>query len=387
MAAPRETMLYRPMKGFRDGLSILGAGCMRLPVDADGRIDEDQSTSMLHLAIDRGVNLVDTAWPYHGGESEPFVGRALQGGWRDRVALSTKLPSWLVNTRSDMDRYLDRQLERLRTDHVDLYLVHALDRATWRRMRDLGVGGFLESAIADGRIRHAGFSFHDDLDAFREILDGWSWEFCLVQVNFMDEQYQAGIEGVRYAAAKGLNVFAMEPLRGGVLAREVPGVREIWDRAPVRRDLADWALRWVWDHAEITTVLSGMSSLEQVVRNLDHAQTGLPGCLTAAERALYAEVRAIYESRIAVPCTRCAYCMPCPAGVDIPTCFETHNVAHMYDATAYAKSQYDFFLHSGPDGQPAPASACTECGTCEEKCPQHIAVRDRLKDVVAHFGR
>jgi len=379
-------MLYRRMPNVEPALSILGAGCMRLPLLPDGTIDEPHATRMLRYAVDRGVNYVDTAWPYHAGESEPLVGRALRDGYRERVQLATKLPTWLVHGRADMDRFLQRQLERLQTDHIDFYLVHALDGDSWRGIEGMGIQAFLDDALADGRIRHAGFSFHGDLPAFRQIVDVRKWTFCQVQYNFMDREYQAGAEGIRYAAARGLGVIVMEPLRGGVLARDIPGVRAIYDRAPTRRSPADWAHRWIWNDPDVHLLLSGFSAMEQAVENIACAGEGLAGSLTPQELALVDEVRDEYRRRMQVPCTACGYCLPCPSGVNIPECFESFNIAHMYDSADLARGRYEFLCKGGPDA-PAFASACTECGACEAACPQAIVVSARLKEVAALFGK
>ena len=380
-------MLYRTIAKVTPELSILGFGCMRLPVLADGRIDEPLATEMLRYAIDQGVNYIDTAYPYHNGESEPFVGRALQDGYRKRVQLATKLPSWLINSREDMDRYLDEQLSRLQTGQIDFYLVHSLNKASWEKVSQLGITEFLDTAVADGRIRYAGFSFHDDVGVFKNIVDAYDWIFCQIQYNFMDEEYQAGTEGLRYAAEKGLGVVVMEPVRGGVLSREISGISEIWNRARSKRSLAEWALRWVWNHPEVTVVLSGMSTRQQVVQNVACADGAFPSSLLPEELSLYEEARAEYRRRIRVPCTNCDYCVPCPSGVNIPTCFELYNLAHMYDAPDHAKGGYNFMLRGGVTSAPAFASQCKECGTCEELCPQGIPTRERLKEVAAFFGK
>jgi hypothetical protein len=368
-------------------LSILGFGCMRLPVEANGHIDELLATKMLRYAIDQGVNYVDTAYPYHNGEGEPFVGRALRDGYRERVQLATKLPSWLIETRADMDRYLAEQLARLQTDQIDFYLVHSLNKDSWEKISQLGITEFLYAAIADGRIRYAGFSFHDRMDVFKRIVDAYGWTFCQIQYNFMDEEYQAGTEGLRYAAARGLGIVIMEPLRGGMLTREIAAIRQIWGRAQVRRSLAEWALRWIWNHPQVAVVLSGMSTLEQVRQNVSYACASLPDSLLPEELALFEKVTTEYRKRIRVPCTSCDYCTPCPSGVKIPTCFEMYNLAHIYDAPDRAKVVYDFLLKGGAASGPAFASLCQECGTCEELCPQGIPTRERLKEVAAFFGK
>jgi predicted aldo/keto reductase-like oxidoreductase len=223
-------MLYRKMPKNGDELSILGFGAMRLPVRKDGSIDEEKATQMVRHAIDNGVNYVDTAWPYHMGESEPFLGRALADGYREKVRLATKLPQWMVRSQEDMDRFLNAQLEKLNTDHIDYYLIHSLVGSSWKTVRDLGVAGFLDRAKAGGRIINAGFSYHGAAEDFREVVDGYDWDFCQIQYNFLDEHIQAGREGLEYAASKGLGVIVMEPLRGGNLADPVPAeIRDIWN--------------------------------------------------------------------------------------------------------------------------------------------------------------
>jgi uncharacterized protein len=319
------TMLYRRMNEVESDLSILGFGCMRLPVAKDGHIDEPNAAKMLRFAIYHGVNYVDTAYPYHNGESEPFLGRALQGGYRERVFLATKLPSWLIKSRADMDHYLDEQLKRLETDHIDFYLVHGLMKPFWENLQSLGVTDFLDDAIADGRIKYAGFSFHDELALFKEIVDAYDWTFCQIQYNFMDEQNQAGTEGLRYAADRGIGIVVMEPLRGGMLTKEIPSIKDIWTKAPLQKSLSEWALRWVWNHPEVTVVLSGMSSFEQVRQNVAYAESGLPNSLSQEELGLFREAEIEYKKRVKVPCTGCRYCMPCPSNICIPECFEMYN--------------------------------------------------------------
>jgi hypothetical protein len=380
-------MLYRKMKKAAPELSILGFGCMRLPVKENGQIDEVTATGMIRYAIDHGVNYVDTAYPYHNGESEPFVGRALADGYREKVNLATKLPSWLVTSREDMDKYLDEQLARLRTDTIDFYLVHGLNQPFWENLSALGVTDFLDAAIADGRIRHAGFSFHDNVTLFKEIVNSYDWTFAQIQYNFMDEHYQAGTEGLLYAAKEGLGIVVMEPIRGGLLARELAGITGIWQKAKVKHSPAEWALRWVWNHPEVTVVLSGMSTPEQVRQNVALAGTGLPGSLTRSESALFGKVRKELKKRIIIPCTGCKYCVPCPNGVSIPECFEMFNRGHIYEDEEQTRQHYSMFLGGFFDGTPHYASLCEECGECEEKCPQGLPIREHLKTVAAYFGK
>ncbi|HPF86327.1 MAG TPA: aldo/keto reductase [Aminivibrio sp.] len=370
-------MLYRSMPRTGDELSILGFGCMRLPLDGEGKIDEHRAASMIRSAIDRGVNYIDTAYPYHGGESEPIVGRALGGGYREKVFLATKLPSWMVETPSDMDRFLDEQLARLQTDVIDYYLLHSLNAERWEIMKKNGFGAFLDRALADGRIRRAGFSFHDQLPLFREIVDAYPWHFCQIQYNYLDTNYQAGTAGLKYASERNMGVVIMEPLRGGNLARNVPDVmKKIWSESPKPFSPAGWALRWLWDQPEVSVVLSGMTTEQDLEDNLASADDACTGCLTAGERDMIARVTEEYRTRMKVLCTGCQYCMPCPAGVNIPECFNRYNMAFMFDNLEQARMTYPVFLKPG-----ARASACVKCGACEEKCPQNLQIRALLDSV------
>ena len=379
-------MLYRPFGRTGQEVSVLGFGCMRLPVlDGQGdRIDEPLATEMLRYAIDQGVNYVDTAYPYHStshgvpGQSEPFVGRALRGGLRDRVLLATKLPSWLIQTRADMDRFLAEQLRRLQTDHIDCYLLHGLNGGSWDHLREAGVIEFIEHAKTAGRIRFAGFSFHGEPEHFAPIVDGYDFDFCQIQYNYMDTEYQAGRAGLHHAAGKGLGVVVMEPLRGGSLVRRVPSeVQEIWDRAPVRRSPAEWGLRFVWDDPGVSLVLSGMGAMEQVVENIRSAATAAPRSLLPAELEAIAQTTDAYRARCRVDCTGCGYCMPCPSGVNIPGVFEKLNDVYFYEDPQMSRLAYGMQFAAG-----GKASDCVECGECEDECPQHIAIREALKEAV-----
>lgn len=377
-------MQYRTFGRAGFPVSPLGFGCMRLPV-LDGEpmsaaIDEEAALGMIRRAIDGGVNYVDTAYPYHRGQSEVVVGRALQDGYRKRVHLATKLPVWLLETPADCDRYLDEQLTRLQTDRIDLYLLHSLDAAHWKKVRELGVLEFLDRATADGRIGLCGFSFHDELPLFREIIDARDWSFCQIMLNYLDAHFQAGVEGLRHAHARGLAVVVMEPLKGGRLAAAPPEVASVWQKAPERRSPVEWALRWVWNFPEVSVVLSGMSTPAQVEENLRLADEARPGALSAAELSLIEEARAAYQSRLKVGCTGCGYCQPCPSGVRIPSLFELYNDASAYGLREHAQRRYNKLV---ADGQ-GPAQ-CVECGVCEESCPQHLPIRERLKEVRAEL--
>jgi uncharacterized protein len=353
-------------------VSRLGFGCMRLPVlGAYEKVDEAEAIRMIRRAIDGGVNYVDTAWGYHGGNSERVLGKALADGYRRKVKLVTKLPTWLVKESGDFDRFLDEQLGKLQTDRLDLYLLHALGKDTWGKVRDLGVLRWAEKARASGRFERFGFSFHDEYDVFKEIVDAHDrWDACMVQYNYMFTDSQAGTNGVRYAAGKGLAVVAMEPVSGGNLASPPPPVRELMDRSRVKRTPVDWALQWVANQPEIGVVLSGMSTMAQVDENLAGADRLVPGAFSSEDARLVEEMAAAYRKLQPIPCTRCNYCMPCPSGVDIPHNLWLYNTAVMYDRLEQSRKDY-----RGTKAEKR-ASACTDCDQCEEKCPQKIVISD-----------
>lgn len=381
-------MLYRKFGKTNEMISALGFGCMRLPViDNDPtKIDEEKAIPMIRHAIDSGVNYIDTAYPYHGagftqgGASEPFVAKALKDGYRERVNIATKLPSWLITTRADMDRYLNEQMERLETDGIDFYLVHNLNNNVWPQLKEAGIKEFLYQAIKDGKIRYAGFSFHDQVGLFKEIVDYYDWSFCQIQYNYLDEEYQAGKEGLEYAAQKGLGVAIMEPLRGGGLLRLPDEAKHVFDQADVKRTPAEWGLRWVWNHPEVSVVLSGMSIMDHVTENIRVAQEAEANSLTAKESAIVEAVKKIFQEKVKVDCTGCAYCMPCPIGINIPMCLSTYNDHWVFDGSPQAKRMYGVWSKFG-----APASKCVECGKCESHCPQGIEIRKELKNVVEVF--
>jgi predicted aldo/keto reductase-like oxidoreductase len=378
-------MLYRTMPKTGDMLSILGFGCMRLAQKA-GRIDEEKATSQVRRAIDCGVNYVDTAWPYHAGESEPFLGRALSGGYRERVRLATKLPAWLVQNHADMDRFLDAQLQKLATGRIDYYLVHSLTGDSWDRIAALGVAEFLDRARAAGKIGNAGFSYHGSREDFRRVADAYPWEFCQIQYNFLDEERQAGVEGLRYAASKSMGVVVMEPLRGGILAGEPPAeIAALWREAAQPRTPAEWALRWLWNQPEVTVVLSGMNEDAQVEENLRIAADAHAGALAAAEVELMGRVGRRYREIMKVGCTGCGYCQPCPSGVDIPGAFDVFNAFHTFGRQQEAAFSYALRMGGVISGKQAYASLCARCEECLEKCPQHLEIPNLLEEVARQF--
>jgi len=381
-------MLYRKMPKTGEELSILGFGCMRLPVDKNYRIDEDRAIQQIRSAIDQGVNYLDTAWPYHAGESENLLGRALRDGYRERVKVATKLPSWMINTREDMDYYLDTQLEKLESGHIDYYLLHALNGDTWDRLESFAASEFLDSALADGRIKNAGFSFHGQLPDFKRIVDAYPWTFCQIQYNFLDEQNQAGTEGLEYAAARDLGVVIMEPLRGGNIGLPTPppAVAEIWQRAETQRTPVEWALRWIWNRPEVTVILSGMNEEAHIHENLAIADAALPNSLTRAECDLVAEAALKYKDLMKVGCTGCGYCLPCPQGVMIPAIFEVYNKMHLFGNEAEGKMLYAVRISAElADGEPGYASQCIGCEECLEKCPQELAIPDLMEEIAAEM--
>ncbi len=375
-------MQYRKFGRLDWKASVLGLGCMRFPLlDEDwSHIDEAEAIRMIRYGIDHGINYLDTAAPYHRGCSEPLVGKALSDGYRQKVKLATKLTPAMIESGDDLDRFFDEQLERLQTDKIDFYLLHGLNRQFWKLMQEWNAIRWAEGKMASGQIGHLGFSFHDEYDVFKEIVDAYdNWTFCQIQYNYMDVDNQAGRRGLEYAAGKNLAVVIMEPIRGGLLAKEPPElVAEVWQTSSADRSLAEWALQWVWNHPEVSLVLSGMSTMQQVIENVAAAERSGPGRLTEDELSLIDKVREAYLGYSPVPCTKCGYCMPCPNGVEIPTIFNVFNEATMYDSFSNARFLYTGGALDGlKDGQRA--DNCQECMECVEKCPQQIPIPDWLR--------
>ncbi len=372
-------MEYRILGKTGEMVSALGFGCMRLPVINGNmkRIDEPEAIRMIRYAVDQGVNYIDTAYVYHEGTAEALVAKALKDGYREKILLATKLPIWDVKNRADMARLLDEQLNNLETGCIDLYLVHALNRQYWYKMIDFGLFDFLREAKAMGKVKHLGFSFHDDYSLFVEIVDSFDWSFCQIQYNYLDEDFQAGRKGLEYAWGKGLGVVIMEPLRGGTLVKGLtPEAYDIMKKASNQRTPAEWALKWIWDHPEVGVVLSGMTEMSHVEANVNYAsESGKP--LSSEEQKVIQAIQKTYKDKIRVYCTDCKYCMPCPSGVDIPQSFKYYNMAYMLDDVKGAH-----FWYKGI----SKASKCSDCGKCEEHCPQNILIRERLKDVRELFG-
>jgi len=380
----RAKMKFRKFGKLDWQVSALGFGAMRLPtIGGDhSKVDEPEAIKMIRYAIDHGVNYVDTAYPYHGGNGEVVVGNALREGYRERVRLATKMPTWLVNSHEDMDRFFNEQLKKLQTDYVDFYLLHALDRSRWSKMKSLNVFEWAERTISEGRIKYLGFSFHDDFEVFKEIVDGYDkWAFCQIQYNYENEDIQAGTRGLKYAAGRGLAVVIMEPLLGGALANPPPAVKQIWDEAG--KDPVEMAFQWLWNKPEVSMVLSGMSTMEQVVRNVEFASRSGVGTLSKEDLELVTRVHLTYRGLRPIPCTKCGYCMPCPNGVDIPRNFEIYN-----DGVAYnIMDRNKWFYNSDNFPKEQRASACVGCRTCEEKCPQKIKISEWMSRIDMELRR
>lgn len=371
-------MLMNDFKGIGP-VSALGFGCMRLPM-VDGHIDEEKAITMIRHAIDSGVNYIDTAYPYHGGQSEIVVGKALQDGYRERVILATKLPVWNVHKYEDMMALLDEQLAKLQTDHIDFYLLHALNNDRFTMLQELDYKKFLAEAVAQGKIRYPSFSFHDGAEAFLRILNDYDWAMCQVQMNILDDKNQATLEGIRAAGRKGTAVVIMEPLRGGLLANPPANVKAVYDAFEDKRSPVEWAFRYLYTMPEVMTILSGMSTPEQLDDNLRIFSNATSEELSDAEKQLYVDVKDAYMSRIKTRCTGCAYCQPCPRGVKIPNLFRGYDEALLFDrsfADSYQKLA----------DEKADASQCVGCRLCEKACPQHLPIVQYLKEIREAVGK
>ena len=360
-------------------VSRLGFGMMRLPtvISDEGKtvINRHEAVAMVRHAIDHGLNYVDTAYGYHDGESEIVTGLALKQGYRERVKLTTKLPQWLVNKYEDMDRLLDEQLKKLDVPYVDFYLIHALNREAFHKMQSLDYKKFLKQATADGRIKHCGFSFHDDKDAFLEIVNDHEWDLAQIQLNYLDDEYQATVDGMYHAASRGIGVVCMEPLRGGAIANPPQNVLDMMKGYDKHYSPVEWAFRYVSNFKEVCTILSGMSTMQQVEDNLDIFSRVTVDNLSRQDSAFIKELKKTYLDRIAIGCTKCNYCQPCPQGVLIPGIFEAVNKAYMFDAPSDFDHAYAEILK-----QNGGAELCVACGQCEAACPQQLPIIELLQD-------
>jgi len=378
-------MRYRQFGKLEFKTSALGFGAMRLPtLPKTGEIDEPLAISMIRTAIDHGVNYVDTAYSYHDHQSEILVGKALKDGYRQKTAVATKMPSWLIKDTADLDRYFNEQLAKVDVEKFDFYLLHALSADRWETYKRIKVFDWIERQKANGKIGAIGFSFHDEYPVFEEIIHGYdAWDFCQIQYNYMDTDYQAGERGLKLAADRGLGVIVMEPLRGGGLARNpMPdAVDHVFKRSGRDWTPAEWALQWVWDQPEVSLLLSGMSTMQQVEQNLVSASRSGIGSLSRADQIIIEEVRDAFQSLVPIPCTTCGYCQPCPQDVLIPNIFSIYNESIMYDNQGNGQWRYG---NIKPENR---ADQCVECGECEAACPQHIEIIDWLKTAHTYLSR
>jgi len=371
-------MIFRKNTKNGDELSQLGFGCMRFPKKGN-TIDMELSKELVKSAIEQGVNYLDTAYIYPG--IEQALGTILkEEGLRDKVKIATKLPIFMCKTNADLDKLFNKQLIRLQTNRIDYYLLHMLsDTMTWERLKSLGIEKWISKQKELGRIKNLGFSYHGGRKEFTALIDSYDWDFCMIQYNYFDESNQAGREGLNYASAKGIPVFIMEPLRGGLLVNGLSTeAKNAFEKIAPKRTLADWGFRWLFNQPEVTMVLSGMNALSQVTENIQLGGNLSVECLTESETAAYEQVCQIMRKSVKVSCTGCGYCLPCPAGVDIPTCFSCYNEIY---TTKYITAFKHYFMTTGTmTPKPSYASKCIECGKCETHCPQGIEIRKKLKD-------
>lgn len=369
-------MQYRSDR-YGNKISVLGYGCMRFSQKA-GRIDLEKTEKEIMAAYEAGVNYYDTAYIYPG--SEAALGEILEkNDIRDKVSIATKLPHYMLKSKEAAEKCFQEELRRLRTDHVDYYLMHMLtDVKTWERLKDLGIEEWIQEKKASGAIRQVGFSYHGNSDMFCQLLDAYDWDFCQIQYNYLDEHSQAGRTGLHYAASKGIPVVIMEPLRGGRLVNNLPEkARKLFEDYEIKRTPAEWAFRWLWNQKEVTCVLSGMNSLEMVQENVKNAADSRVGEFTEKEEALLKSVVNAINEKMKVGCTGCRYCMPCPKGVDIPGTFASYN-QYYGDGKFNALREYMMCTILRKDS--TSASMCIECGKCEKHCPQNIEIRKELKN-------
>lgn len=373
-------MLTRRNDKNGDELSILGFGCMRFPMKGNN-IDESRSIAMIRDSIEKGMNYFDTAYFYHSGKSESLLGDALSGGYRERVKIATKLPPFMVSKLEGAKKILETQLTKLKTNYIDYYLLHMMsDKATFDRMVSIGVMEWMEDLKKQGTIKNIGFSFHGSKAEFEQLVTAYPWDFCQIQYNYLDENNQATKSGLKLAHSLGIPVIVMEPLRGGKLVNNLPEqVIDEFKTFDAKRSPAEWALRWIWNHPEVSVILSGMSDEDQMNENIQIAGDARPDSLTEAEHRVFDRVKAILIEKTKIPCTGCGYCMPCAFGVNIPGCFSAYNDKYLLNDKRY---RFKYMQTLGlTSKKPAFASLCTECGKCERHCPQNIQIRKELKTV------
>ena len=375
-------MQYRQFGKLGWKVSALSFGTMRLPLNSTNQADinEREAIKLIRYAIDEGVNYLDTAYVYHEGNSEAVVGKALENGYRNKVKIATKLPVFSVRDKADLDKIFDNQLKKLKAKHIDFYLLHSLMNSTWKKVQEFNIIKWAENKIKEGKIGYLGFSFHDEYELFREILDIFDWSFCQIQYNYLDEHFQAGKVGLRYAAQKGLAVIIMEPLAGGLLAVKPPKeIQQEWDKTGIKRTPADWALQWVWNHPEVATALSGMNSKMQLQENLESANNSGPNTLSKIEMDALSKSRELFQKCGYIGCSKCYYCSNCSQGIDIPVTLEFLNryAAKRRDPTEQEKIKQQYATVVPVERR---ANNCIHCGQCEKVCPQHLPVGKLLTE-------
>lgn len=371
-------MHYTDFHGFK--ASLLGMGCMRLPLDEKGEVDVQHSIDTIRKGIDEGITYVDTAYVYHNGFSERVLGMALKDGYREKVLIADKMPLWVTESKEDLDRILDKQLSRLGVDYIDIYLVHSVESEAIDVMKDYEIFKWLDQKKAEGKIKYAGFSFHDDYELFEEVIDYYNWDMCQIQYNYIDENYQAGRKGLDLAAEKGIPVVIMEPLKGGRLAGKMPPqIEPMWDDMSEERSYVDWGFRWVADHPQVMTILSGMSSMEQMIDNIGIFNEIVPCTLKKSDRENLKLIADKFNSIFEYGCTGCRYCMPCPQNIDIPKAIGYYNQLPVYDNADTIYIEYSWMA-------PDTAEKCVTCRKCENVCPQSLPISDIMKKCVETFG-
>lgn len=364
-------------------MSALGFGTMRLPTigNDQANVNEAEAIALIRYAVDEGVNYVDSAFTYHDGNSEIVIGKALSDKYKGKVKVATKMPVFSVKQREDLDRILSMQMKRLNTNFIDFYLFHSLTKQLWEKVLEFDMLGWAERQVAKGRIGYLGFSFHDEVEVFKEIVDGYdNWTLSQIQYNYLDENYQAGRRGLKYAASKGLAVVVMEPLAGGLLAVNPPvEIQEEWRKMDAKRSAPDWALQWVWNHPEVSAALSGMNTMQQVTENLQSACRSGPNTLNQKELALLSKSRKLYLKHGHIGCTKCHYCIHCPKSIDIPVTLSFLNEysTKRREPQAQDKVKQEYIKTVAVEKR---ASNCLHCGQCEAICPQHLPVRKLLSE-------
>ncbi len=378
-------MKYRNFRNYDFKPSALGFGCMRLPNDLgvgnrnSDKIDEEKAIEVIRYAIDNGVNYIDTAYNYHAFTSEKVVGKALLEGYREKVLLTTKSPVWLIKTPDDFDKYLEEQLQNLQTDYIDFYFLHALNFERWGIVQKQNLIKKAEEAKANGKIKKLGFSFHDKTELFFEILDAYDkWDFCMLQVNYVDTEYHGGLKAVKRAYEKGLDVIIMEPLQGGKLADLPKDFKQILSETGKQKDDVEWAFDYLWNMKEVSLLISGMSEMEHIVTGIQYANNSSINMLTDNEVKAIEKVGQKFKDLRMIPCTKCNYCMPCPKGVNIPPILELYNDLKIRDEELVVQSYKNY-----PNVWKA--DKCVDCKLCEKMCPQHIKIGDEMKRIADFF--